>query len=56
MKNVLENKILKCINVFISVFNKIILNYFNSLLELDKEVKESELKVLEYLKDLGLMG
>ncbi|NHA71267.1 restriction endonuclease subunit M, partial [Helicobacter pylori] len=26
------------------------------LLELDKEVKESESKVLEHLKDLELMG
>ncbi|GAA9405138.1 hypothetical protein TH0820_07560 [Helicobacter pylori] len=52
----LENKILKRINAFTSALNEIISNYSNSLLELDKEVKESESKVLEHLKDLGLMG
>ncbi|WRC51671.1 type I restriction-modification system subunit M [Helicobacter pylori] len=56
LKNALENKILKRINAFTSALNKIISNYSNSLLELDKEVKESESKVLEHLKDLGLMG
>ncbi|GAA9368599.1 type I restriction-modification system subunit M [Helicobacter pylori] len=56
LKNALENKILKRINAFTSALNGIILNYSNSLLELDKEVKESESKVLEHLKDLGLMG
>ncbi|GAA8409845.1 type I restriction-modification system subunit M [Helicobacter pylori] len=56
LKNALENKILKRINAFSSALNGIIQTYSNSLLELDKEVKESELKVLEHLKDLGLMG
>ncbi len=56
LKNALENKILKRINAFASALNEIISNYSNSLLELDKEVKESESKVLEHLKDLGLMG
>ncbi|GAA9344765.1 type I restriction-modification system subunit M [Helicobacter pylori] len=56
LKNALENKIQKRINAFISALNGIISNYSNSLLELDKEVKESESKVLEHLKDLGLMG
>ncbi|MGL2618547.1 type I restriction-modification system subunit M [Helicobacter pylori] len=56
LKNALENKILKRINAFISALNEIISSYSNSLLELDKEVKESESKVLEHLKDLGLMG
>ncbi|MFA7934159.1 type I restriction-modification system subunit M [Helicobacter pylori] len=56
LKNALENKIQKRINAFTSALNKIISNYSNSLLELDKEVKESESKVLEHLKDLGLMG
>ncbi|MFP6146945.1 type I restriction-modification system subunit M [Helicobacter pylori] len=56
LKNALENKIQKHINAFISTLNEIISNYSNSLLELDKEVKESESKVLEHLKDLGLMG
>ncbi len=56
LKNALENKILKRINAFASALNGIISNYSNSLLELDKEVKESESKVLEHLKDLGLMG
>ncbi|PUD73023.1 type I restriction-modification system subunit M [Helicobacter pylori] len=56
LKNALENKILKRINAFISALNGIISSYSNSLLELDKEVKESESKVLEHLKDLGLMG
>ncbi len=56
LKNALENKILKRINAFTSAPNTIISNYSNSLLELDKEVKESESKVLEHLKDLGLMG
>ncbi|MFB1290083.1 restriction endonuclease subunit M, partial [Helicobacter pylori] len=55
-KNALENKILKRINAFTSALNGIIQTYSNSLLELDKEVKESESKVLEHLKDLGLMG
>ncbi|MBH0300148.1 type I restriction-modification system subunit M [Helicobacter pylori] len=56
LKNALENKIQKRINAFISALNEIISSYSNSLLELDKEVKESESKVLEHLKDLGLMG
>ncbi|MUV08226.1 type I restriction-modification system subunit M [Helicobacter pylori] len=56
LKNTLENKIQKRINAFISALNEIISSYSNSLLELDKEVKESESKVLEHLKDLGLMG
>ncbi|RKV44430.1 type I restriction-modification system subunit M [Helicobacter pylori] len=56
LKNALENKIQKRINAFISAINEIISSYSNSLLELDKEVKESESKVLEHLKDLGLMG
>ncbi len=56
LKNALENKILKRINAFTSALNSIIQTYSNSLLELDKEVKESESKVLEHLKDLGLMG
>lgn len=56
LKDALENKILKRINAFISALNEIIQTYSNSLLELDKEVKESESKVLEHLKDLGLMG
>ncbi len=56
LKNALEDKILKRINAFSSALNAIIANYSNSLLELDKEVKESESKVLEHLKDLGLMG
>ncbi|MGL2334900.1 type I restriction-modification system subunit M [Helicobacter pylori] len=56
LKNALENKILKRINTFTSALNEIIQTYSNSLLELDKEVKESESKVLEHLKDLGLMG
>ncbi|WQW96458.1 type I restriction-modification system subunit M [Helicobacter pylori] len=56
LKNALENKIQKRINAFTSALNEIISNYSNSLLELDKEVKESESKVLEHLKDLGLMG
>ncbi|WRA11542.1 type I restriction-modification system subunit M [Helicobacter pylori] len=56
LKNALENKILKRINAFISALNGIISSYSNSLLELDKEVKESGSKVLEHLKDLGLMG
>ncbi|MCQ2942995.1 type I restriction-modification system subunit M [Helicobacter pylori] len=56
LKNALENKIQKRINAFVSVLNGIISSYSNSLLELDKEVKESESKVLEHLKDLGLMG
>ncbi|ACI28198.1 typeI restriction enzyme M protein [Helicobacter pylori G27] len=56
LKNALENKILKRINAFTSALNEIIQTYSNSLLELDKEVKESESKVLEHLKDLGLMG
>ncbi|KAA6505230.1 type I restriction-modification system subunit M [Helicobacter pylori] len=56
LKNALENKILKRINAFTSALNTIISNYSNSLLESDKEVKESESKVLEHLKDLGLMG
>ncbi|WQV44267.1 type I restriction-modification system subunit M [Helicobacter pylori] len=56
LKNALENKIQKRINAFASTLNTIISSYSNSLLELDKEVKESESKVLEHLKDLGLMG
>ncbi|WP_033744178.1 type I restriction-modification system subunit M [Helicobacter pylori] len=56
LKNALENKILKRINAFTSALTGIIQTYSNSLLELDKEVKESESKVLEHLKDLGLMG
>ncbi|GAA6803136.1 type I restriction-modification system subunit M [Helicobacter pylori] len=56
LKTALENKIVKRTNAFISALNEIISNYSNSLLELDKEVKESESKVLEHLKDLGLMG
>ncbi|MGL2572559.1 type I restriction-modification system subunit M [Helicobacter pylori] len=56
LKNALENKIQKRTNAFISALNGIISSYSNSLLELDKEVKESESKVLEHLKDLGLMG
>ncbi|NHB53561.1 type I restriction-modification system subunit M [Helicobacter pylori] len=56
LKNALENKILKRINALTSTLNEIISSYSNSLLELDKEVKESESKVLEHLKDLGLMG
>ncbi|MFP6176084.1 type I restriction-modification system subunit M [Helicobacter pylori] len=56
LKNALENKIQKRINAFASTLNEIISSYSNSLLELDKEVKESESKVLEHLKDLGLMG
>ncbi|WQT52045.1 type I restriction-modification system subunit M [Helicobacter pylori] len=56
LKNALENKILKRINAFTSALNEIISSYSNSLLESDKEVKESESKVLEHLKDLGLMG
>ncbi|RVZ05288.1 type I restriction-modification system subunit M [Helicobacter pylori] len=56
LKNALEDKIQKRINAFASALNEIIQTYSNSLLELDKEVKESESKVLEHLKDLGLMG
>ncbi|EMG96860.1 type I restriction-modification system, M subunit [Helicobacter pylori GAM120Ai] len=56
LKNALENKIQKRINAFASALNTIISSYSNSLLGLDKEVKESESKVLEHLKDLGLMG
>ncbi|RKV15681.1 type I restriction-modification system subunit M [Helicobacter pylori] len=56
LKNALENKILKRINAFASALNGIIQTYSNSLLELDKEVKESESKVLKHLKNLGLMG
>ncbi len=56
LKNALENKIQKRINALTSALNEIIQTYSNSLLELDKEVKESESKVLEHLKDLGLMG
>ncbi|WP_187879450.1 type I restriction-modification system subunit M [Helicobacter pylori] len=56
LKNALENKIQKRVNAFISALNEIISSYSNSLLELDKEVKESESKVLEHLKNLGLMG
>ncbi|TPH78506.1 type I restriction-modification system subunit M [Helicobacter pylori] len=56
LKTALENKIFKRTNAFISTLNGIIQTYSNSLLELDKEVKKSESKVLEHLKDLGLMG
>ncbi len=56
LKNALENKIQKRTNALTSALNEIIQTYSNSLLELDKEVKESESKVLEHLKDLGLMG
>ncbi|MFP6239542.1 type I restriction-modification system subunit M [Helicobacter pylori] len=56
LKNALENKIQKRINALTSALNEIISSYSNSLLELNKEVKESESKVLEHLKDLGLMG
>ncbi|GAA9465844.1 type I restriction-modification system subunit M [Helicobacter pylori] len=56
LKTALENKIVKRTNAFISALNGIIQTYSNSLLELDKEVKKSESKVLEHLKDLGLMG
>ncbi|GAA7257161.1 type I restriction-modification system subunit M [Helicobacter pylori] len=55
LKNALENKIQKRINAFISALNEIIQTYSNGLLELDKEVKESESKVLEHLKDLGIV-
>ncbi|EMR56352.1 type I restriction-modification system, M subunit [Helicobacter pylori UMB_G1] len=55
LKNALENKIQKRTNAFISALNEIISSYSNSLLELDKEVKESESKVLEHLKDLGIV-
>ncbi len=55
LKNALENKIQKRINAFISALNGIIQTYSNGLLELDKEVKESESKVLEHLKDLGIV-
>ncbi len=55
LKNALENKIQKRINALTSVLNEIISSYSNSLLELDKEVKESELKVSEHLKDLGVV-
>ncbi|MGN8542626.1 type I restriction-modification system subunit M [Helicobacter pylori] len=55
LKNALENKIQKRTNAFISALNGIIQTYSNSLLELDKEVKESESKVLEHLKDLGIV-
>lgn len=55
LKNALENKILKRINALTSALNEIISSYSNSLLELDKEVKESESKVLEHLKDLGIV-
>ncbi|GAA9077135.1 hypothetical protein HpHA142_04510 [Helicobacter pylori] len=55
LKNALENKIFKRINAFSSALNGIIQTYSNSLLELDKEVKESESKVLEHLKDLGVV-
>ncbi|WQX26273.1 type I restriction-modification system subunit M [Helicobacter pylori] len=55
LKNALENKILKRINAFTSALNGIIQTYSNSLLKLDKEVKESESKVLEHLKDLGIV-
>ncbi|GAA7116360.1 hypothetical protein HpBGD34_00920 [Helicobacter pylori] len=55
LKNALENKILKRINAFSSTLNEIIQTYSNSLLEFDKEVKESESKVLEHLKDLGVV-
>lgn len=56
LKNALENKIQKRTNAFTSALNEIISSYSNSLLELDKEVKESESKVLEHLKNLGLLG
>ncbi|WRB28774.1 type I restriction-modification system subunit M [Helicobacter pylori] len=55
LKNALENKIQKRINAFASALNEIISSYSNSLLELDKEVKESESKVLEHLKDLEIV-
>lgn len=55
LKNALENKIQKRTNAFTSALNEIIQTYSNSLLELDKEVKESESKVLEHLKDLGIV-
>ncbi|WP_187934854.1 type I restriction-modification system subunit M [Helicobacter pylori] len=55
LKNALENKIQKRTNAFTSALNEIISSYSNSLLELDKEVKESESKVLEHLKDLGIV-
>ncbi|MBH0276600.1 type I restriction-modification system subunit M [Helicobacter pylori] len=55
LKNALENKIQKRINAFASALNEIISSYSNSLLELDKEIKESESKVLEHLKDLGIV-
>ncbi|EQL57260.1 type I restriction endonuclease subunit M [Helicobacter pylori FD535] len=55
LKNALENKIFKRINAFSSALDEIVSNYSNSLLELDKEVKESESKVLEHLKDLGVV-
>ncbi|EMH32446.1 hypothetical protein HMPREF1424_01084 [Helicobacter pylori GAM42Ai] len=55
MKNALENKIQKRINAFASALNTIISSYSNSLLELDKGVKESESKVLEHLKDLRIV-
>ncbi|GAA8930397.1 type I restriction-modification system subunit M [Helicobacter pylori] len=55
LKTALENKIVKRANAFISALNEIVSSYSNSLLELDKEVKESESKVLEHLKDLGVV-
>lgn len=55
LKNALENKIQKRTNAFASALNEIISSYSNSLLELGKEVKESESKVLEHLKDLGIV-
>ncbi|GAA7562840.1 type I restriction-modification system subunit M [Helicobacter pylori] len=55
LKNALENTIQKRINAFLSALNEIISSYSNSLLELDKEVKESESKVLEHLKDLEIV-
>ncbi|MCQ2643474.1 type I restriction-modification system subunit M [Helicobacter pylori] len=55
LKNALENKIQKRINAFANALNGIIQTYSNSLLELDREVKESESKVLEHLKDLGIV-
>ncbi|MGN8512616.1 type I restriction-modification system subunit M [Helicobacter pylori] len=55
LKNALENKIQKRINTLTSALNGIIQTYSNSLLELDKEVKENESKVLEHLKDLGIV-
>ncbi|GAA9352887.1 hypothetical protein TH0611_01600 [Helicobacter pylori] len=55
LKTALENKIFKRTNAFISALNGIIQTYSNSLLELDKEVKKSESKVLEHLKDLGIV-